>query len=285
MFFTFLYNSIQKFKIPTEVIIKMKKNAMNRITALSVLALSVFKVSSLPTIAEGQSPFFPAQVFDYKTTSSNSSFSTDQYERVNLGTINPGELAFSHNPNQHALTLLIAKDPLNILKYYDESYKTRTLQLDSTVYLMNPMDRYNFEWSPCSEIIVGTDSSDCFDADRGNDIIYGGGGNDKLIGGDGSDTFVFNGDFGADTIYDNTSNMYTWKDVNRVILGDLTSSDVNATRTGDSLILQSKVRPTDSVTICGFFNGNHPIQEVQFTDKTQDAKTLIDQYSEVSVSK
>jgi spore coat protein A, manganese oxidase len=53
-----------------------------------------------------------------------------------------------------------------------------------------------------ANILSGKSGNDSISAGAGNDILIGGGGNDALTGGLGNDSFVFNNQFGHDTISD-----------------------------------------------------------------------------------
>lgn len=53
-----------------------------------------------------------------------------------------------------------------------------------------------------NDTLLGGDGADQLDGDNGDDTINGGAGKDRLTGGSGADVFVFEGEFGTDTITD-----------------------------------------------------------------------------------
>ncbi len=60
----------------------------------------------------------------------------------------------------------------------------------------------NVQGSNFIDTITGGIGNETLSGNGGNDAIDGGGSNDTLIGGSGNDNFVFNSDFGADTVTD-----------------------------------------------------------------------------------
>ncbi len=52
------------------------------------------------------------------------------------------------------------------------------------------------------DLLNGAENNDYLNGGKGNDILDGGNGNDNLIDEIGNDTYIFNGNFGRDTIYD-----------------------------------------------------------------------------------
>jgi Ca2+-binding RTX toxin-like protein len=68
-----------------------------------------------------------------------------------------------------------------------------------------------------NDVLIGAESEDVLDGGLGNDMLYGGGGQDVLeggegadllVGGEGSDFYVFDGQFGQDTVIDNDGGLY-----------------------------------------------------------------------------
>lgn len=259
----------------------MKSFSFKRTVALWAMTALLTAAAASPCYAETPSS---ALVFQYKGNSGPLALSTAQCERIQMGDTAVGSIAFSRSTSGMALNVHVGTDTLAIQDYFRAPFKTRSIQLGTAVYPVNPVDCYNREWNPGSEMIVGTDSTDFFDAGSGDDIIYGGGGADRLTGGYGSDTYVFNGAFGADSVYDATNCIYRYGDANRIVFGDLKSGDVTFTKSDNSLVIKSTARPSDYVTISGFFSGT-PIQEVQFTNETIGANALADKCAPQAVLK
>lgn len=95
----------------------------------------------------------------------------------------------------------------------------------------------------------GGAGDDLLSGDEGDDTYFGGDGDDLLLHGDGgSETFVFEGRFGNDEIFD--SGPYTGEDT--VVFADLAEEDVTQTRNGDSLTVTAD-GTGDSVDIQNFF--------------------------------
>ena len=144
------------------------------------------------------------------------------------------------------------------------------------------------------DVLDGGDGNDLLHGEAGNDTIYagagddslaGGAGDDYLYGGQGSDTYLFGRGDGQDTI----SNYYGDGWGNGDVAGTLdvlqfkagiVGSDVKATRSGDSLVLQI-IGSTDQVTVSGYFYEGaaspygYALSSIRFADGTSwDVATI-----------
>lgn len=89
--------------------------------------------------------------------------------------------------------------------------------------------------------IIGTDGDDSLRGLSGDDVLYGLGGNDYLEGGAGDDLYVFEGNYGSDTIYDESGTGDASGRPDTVLFKDEKLSDVQAViETGGDLILETK---------------------------------------------
>ena len=108
----------------------------------------------------------------------------------------------------------------------------------------------------------------------GNDVLNGGYGNDQLIGHEGNDIYQFQSDFGEDIIQ-NRSNpaMLAGSQYDRIDFLDLKPDDLYFRKVGDNLVIISKKRAQNRVTILEHFrdNGNTAarIDEIRFVDGTK----------------
>ena len=71
----------------------------------------------------------------------------------------------------------------------------------------------DFRGGAGNDILNGGADNDSLNGQGGKDSLNGGGGNDLLAGGKGADTFIFNGDFGVDTITGFTAGAASGHDV------------------------------------------------------------------------
>ena len=121
-------------------------------------------------------------------------------------------------------------------------------------------------------IIAGLGNDNLYGGDD-DDILNGGAGNDYLSGGYGNDVYLFDANFGQDTIYnyDTTANR---KDVIR-FTDNRKVSDFTFTRNYDDLIIKAK-KGDDKVTVQNHFNSNYRIDELQFKNGTKLTSAHID---------
>lgn len=95
-----------------------------------------------------------------------------------------------------------------------------------------------------------------------NDTIISGRGNDLLEGGIGSDTYIFNGNFGQDTVLNFNPNQAD-KDVIS-ISGSLKHYQI--TRDDNNLIIQDKLNQNNQITVQDYFtndaNGDYAVQQI-----------------------
>ena len=108
----------------------------------------------------------------------------------------------------------------------------------------------------------------------GNDVLNGGAGNDRLDGYTGNDIYQFQGNFGEDIIQnESNSAMLAGSQYDRIDFLDLKPDDLYFRKIGDNLVIISKKRAQNRVTVLEHFrdNGNTAarIDEIRFVDGTK----------------
>jgi len=122
--------------------------------------------------------------------------------------------------------------------------------------------------------LFGEAGNDELFGSTGNDVLNGGSGNDQLIGHEGNDIYQFQSDFGEDIIQ-NRSNpaMLAGSQYDRIDFLDLKPDDLYFRKIGDNLVIISKKRAQNRVTVLEHFrdNGNTAarIDEIRFVDGTK----------------
>ena len=114
--------------------------------------------------------------------------------------------------------------------------------------------------------IDGSDGNDTLWGSGDDDTIFGGRGNDLLVGGEGSDTYVYGSGDGNDEIEEHWRPWWTPQQ-NRLVLTDLTSTDVQFSRVGADLLVADLVGG-GVIRVNGEFGGNDGIASVAFADGT-----------------
>ncbi|WP_407155060.1 calcium-binding protein [Bradyrhizobium sp. STM 3557] len=132
-----------------------------------------------------------------------------------------------------------------------------------------------------NDYLAGGDGKDYIDGYTGDDTFVGGRGDDILISNDvftsGNDTYIYSRGDGNDTIYESaTSDAAHETDI--LVLTDLSSSDVELSRSGDDLLV--RIKSTDEIiTIVGQFTypfgssfdvAGAGIESIRFTDAQWD---------------
>jgi Ca2+-binding RTX toxin-like protein len=98
----------------------------------------------------------------------------------------------------------------------------------------------------------GTDGDDLLEGYQSDaDTLVAGAGNDRLVGGAGSDTYLFEGDFAADTIFNHDTQLDT-TDVAR--FADASADDLWLSRDGDNLLI-TMVGTDNRVTVNNWYRG------------------------------
>ncbi|MBU3696300.1 calcium-binding protein [Dechloromonas sp.] len=129
-----------------------------------------------------------------------------------------------------------------------------------------------------TDYLSGDNGNDTLNGGTGNDTIYGGAGNDILIGGSGNDylsgdvgndVYLFDRGCGQDTIYNYETT--TGKTDAIQFAAGIASSDVQVSRSGDSLVLSLK-GTADTLSVASYFNsdatGPYKVEEIRFADGT-----------------
>ncbi|MBR7003024.1 MAG: hypothetical protein IKI11_10265, partial [Neisseriaceae bacterium] len=127
-----------------------------------------------------------------------------------------------------------------------------------------------------NDIIQLTAGNNTVYADDGDDVIISGYGNDVLEGGLGNDTYVFNQNFGQDTI----SNLNPNGQDNDVIRIVGNSRQYHITRNDNDLIIQDKVNNNNQITVQNYFEndaaGDYAVQQINFNNISLDIEAIKD---------
>ena len=121
--------------------------------------------------------------------------------------------------------------------------------------------------------LYGEDGDDVLSGGGGNDALDGGAGNDTLDGGLGNDNYLLGAGDGADVIVEAVVDTAASKLNTLTFKAGVLASNVNAARSGTSLVL-SMAGTTDKIEIRDFFatdgtvGANSPLQRVSFADGT-----------------
>lgn len=144
---------------------------------------------------------------------------------------------------------------------------------DGNDYLNGGNDNDTLNGGNGNDNLLGGAGNDKLYSGNGNDILNGGAGNDYLSGGYGNDVYLFDANFGQDTInnYDTTEKR---KDVIR-FTDNRKVSDFTFTRSGTNLIIKAKTGD-DKLTVQNHFNSNYRIDELQFKNGTKLTTAHID---------
>lgn len=99
-----------------------------------------------------------------------------------------------------------------------------------------------------SDKLTGGHGDDCLEGGAGDDWLCGDEGNDILNGGEGDDTYIFNGNWGSDTVLDTQGSL---------VFGDYAPENLAITADADDLVL-SKIEQNikSEVRILNFFTTN-----------------------------
>ncbi|MBO7081415.1 MAG: hypothetical protein J6V99_05200, partial [Neisseriaceae bacterium] len=135
-----------------------------------------------------------------------------------------------------------------------------------------------------NDMIVLMDGNNHAYGGDGDDVIMAGRGEDLLEGGIGSDRYIFQQNFGKDTVLNFNPNQAD-KDV-LDFSGSLKSTQTKIIRQDNDLIIQEKRHPENILTVQNFFEkdgqGDYAVQEIIFKDKSLDIdaiKTAVQQDS------
>ncbi len=121
------------------------------------------------------------------------------------------------------------------------------------------------------DLLYGEAGNDKLFGSIGNDTLNGSEGNDKLSGYEGNDIYRFDGDFGQDIVQNKSNqNMLFGSQYDRIDFTDLQQQDLIFRRVGDNLLLVSKKRANNQVTVLDHFRDNGKtaarIDEIRFAD-------------------
>ena len=117
---------------------------------------------------------------------------------------------------------------------------------------------------------LGTSKSETIIGNDKNNTLNGKGGDDILSGGNGSDTYLFDDNFGKDTIIETNPNN---KDTNIIKFTNNTRlSDLTFTQNANDLIINHKNKQ-NSITIKGFYTNETKISFLEFADGSKLSNT------------
>ncbi|MGK7943738.1 MAG: calcium-binding protein [Microcystaceae cyanobacterium] len=134
-------------------------------------------------------------------------------------------------------------------------------------------------------ILVGEGGDDTIKGEGGDDTIKGGDGDDSLIGdmgqdtligGEGADTFVFDNDFGSDTITDFNSNEGDIIDIDKSVYGFSSVSDLSFDEiTGDLKVSATGATIVTLENPVGFASDDIYLDGVQNTDSFSRTRSFV----------
>ncbi len=175
--------------------------------------------------------------------------------------------------------------------YANKDYSIDALDGDDTIITKNGKDTIyagrgddRVESGANSDSIYGEEGDDNIYGGDGDDIINGGSGDDFLQGGEGDDTYVFDGNFGNDTILNFKPNQ---SEQDAIIFKDLNSSQIRFSRVFEKGDINSDLLIKTihgDIKVLDFFdektdiNASYKINKIQTKDTTlsiDDIKTLV----------
>ncbi|MDO4248224.1 MAG: calcium-binding protein, partial [Neisseria sp.] len=187
------------------------------------------------------------------------------------------ELTFSTYENGLLVTNNTLGDAIYLVGYYlDDAQKSldasnvifaeagkQSLTLETLVSLK----KIKKKGSSAAESLLGTSRDDEIEAFEGNDILNGLEGNDKLLGWQGDDTYVFDENWGVDTIIDKDG-------TNSIIFTSLASTKATFYREGNDLLILGNINDNNYQNIVyvkdqfndSSFNASNSIQKIHFAD-------------------
>jgi len=147
----------------------------------------------------------------------------------------------------------------------DTVFASVTFSLNNTAQVLGRVENVTLTGSAninatgtgLSNVLVGNAGRNVLTGGGDNDDLTGGGGNDQLLGGTGSDTYRFSGNFGADTIDDDSGTS------DRIVISGTTVLE-GTTRSGNNLIVELS---TGTITIVDHFTTG-TIESLQFNGTT-----------------
>ncbi len=114
-------------------------------------------------------------------------------------------------------------------------------------------------------VLIGNSARNVLTASGGNDDLTGGGGNDSLLGGSGNDTYRFSGNFGIDTIDDESGT------ADRIVMTGSTTLQATS-RAGNDLVAEFS---TGTITVANHFTTG-TVESLTFNGQTVVlARTLV----------
>ncbi|PSM51237.1 von Willebrand factor type A (vWA) domain-containing protein (lipase domain) [Campylobacter blaseri] len=176
--------------------------------------------------------------------------------------------------NNFGVSLSRSLDNSNV---YDNSVKINIISINSNMeHLKNYSDKTGglyFQPNNLDELAdalfdasnLGTNSNETIIGNEKDNIINGKGGNDVLQGGNGSDTYIFEANFGKNTIIETNKN-----NIDKNIIkftDDTTINELSFTNKKDDLIIKKE---DNQITIKDFYKNEEKISFIEF----KDGKTL-----------
>ncbi len=179
--------------------------------------------------------YAPGDGYDTIVDSSGLSSETDTLQLMGIG---PGDVELSRIGKNLLITVKSTGEQITSVDFFRTISGTNTLGgwgIEQIVF------DGGATWSKATIVeqawIRGDAATNSLAGDNTNDILHGGGGNDTLNGGLGSDTYRWSANDGSDTIIDGSNDA---QGIDRLLLEDVRSGDVELFRRGTSLVISIK---------------------------------------------
>ena len=131
-----------------------------------------------------------------------------------------------------------------------------------------------------NDTLNGGTGSDALDAGDGDDVLNGEEGDDLLLGGSGDDTYLFNGNFGHDTIIDEANDHSDGGSADKIVFGtgiDASNLVFKTYLNDTNLYIGIKEGDTpfealsNTITLTNWYDPNNRIETISFSDGTESS--------------
>jgi len=205
------------------------------------------------------------------------------------GVIAELENIFTNNPAKCCQLLsdyLVSIRALNVLDANDYSFFHDSLKNlhPEWGWIVEEVEGKAVNGTAASDIIYGSYFNDTISGGAGNDTLDGFAGNDYLAGGDGADTYIFDKNYGQDTI-NNLDSDDLGVNIDQIQLGaGITQDDITIKTESSDLII--KINGTDdSLRIQNYFDQHGQVDLIIFGDGSHwDVEDVIAKVSETTDS-
>ncbi|TWB46390.1 Ca2+-binding RTX toxin-like protein [Rhizobium sp. ERR 922] len=173
-------------------------------------------------------------------------------DKLVLGDLKPSDVELTRSGNALIIKILSSGEYLTDQSFFSNSSDASTAGgwgID-LIQFANGVT-WNRDAIKAAALIRGSEFGNSLPAYNTSDRYDAGKGNDQISGGAGSDTYVWRKGDGSDTIIDNDNNVVS---SDRLVLEDVGPGDVRFTRSGSNLLIT--IRSTGEVmTVASQFNG------------------------------